>query len=83
MRGEGFYRRRGGIDALCRGRDYGSFAAQALKKMRRHCGSRTQQAGAFEKGESVEAAGCGGTKDSRDAHSASLPVLPDAGPQGW
>ena len=56
---------------------------RALKKMRRHCGFRTQQAEAFEKGESVEAAAHAGTKDSRDAHSASLPALRGAVPKGW
>ena len=30
---------------------------------------------AYGKGESVESTACAGTKDSRDAHSASLPAL--------
>ena len=38
---------------------------------------------AYGNGESVEASVHAGTKDSRDAHSASLPALRVAAAQGW
>jgi hypothetical protein len=39
--------------------------------------------GAAGKGRRCESAARDGTKDSRDAHSASLPALDGAVPQGW
>jgi len=41
------------------------------------------ETGAYGKGESVEASVRAATKDSRDAHSASLPTLRDAAAQDW
>ena len=62
-----------------------SFRPKPLAQMAACCAAvlHETETVAVGKGESVEAAVRAGRKESRDAHSGSLPVLRVAAPQGW